>query len=139
MNIAIEEAKKADYPYAAVLVKNNEIIAQAGTASKDSLDLTAHAEIIAIREACKKLNSAELQGVTLYATVEPCPMCFTACWLVGISEIIYGISLEESSQLLFPEMKVTSQYLNEHSGSKIKITGGILKEDIIKIFKDVKK
>ncbi len=138
MRIAIEEAKKADYPYAVVLVKNNKVIAKAKTASKDSIDPTAHAEITAIREACIKFNSKKLEGVTLYSTVELCPMCFTASWWAGISEIVYGISLDESSKLLFPEINVTSQYLNENSGNKIKITGGILSEDIRKIFKDLK-
>ncbi len=86
MKIAINVAKKADFPYSAVIVKNGEIISKAGTASKKSLDPTAHAEISAIRKACKKLKSRTLEGTTLYATCEPCPMCFTAAWWAKLKE-----------------------------------------------------
>ncbi len=56
MKIAISIAKKSDFPYGAIIVKNDEIIAKAGTASKKSLDPTAHAEISAMRKACRKMK-----------------------------------------------------------------------------------
>ena len=139
MRLAIEEAKKAPHPYAALLVKDGKVIAKAGTSSADSLDPTAHAEMSVIREACVKLHTNNLTGLSLYTTVEPCPMCFSASWWANISKIYFGISLTESSKLLFAEMDVTSHYLNKHSGNKIELVGGVLSEEIRKLFNNLKK
>ena len=139
MQLAIEEAMKAPYPYAAVLVKEGKVIVTAGTTSEDSLDPTAHAEISVIRKACSELKTNNLHGLEMYTTVEPCPMCFSASWWAKISKIYFGISLAESSKLLFPEMDVTSHYLNEHSGRKIELVGGILSEQIRELFNNLKK
>ena len=134
MQEAIKEARKADFPYGAVIVKDNKIIARAGTAKKESLDPTAHAEITVIREACEKLKSKNLVGTTLYSTCEPCPMCFTAAWWANIGEIIFGMDLEDSSKLVGQELEVKSEFLNKVGGEKINIKGGVLREDIIKLF-----
>jgi len=138
MHEAIKEAKKADFPYGAVIVKDNKIIARAGTANRENLDPTAHAEITAIRNACKKLKTSNLTGTTLYTTCEPCPMCFTAAWWSKISKIVFGMTLEDSTRLMGQELEVRSEYLNKAGGDQIKIIGGILREDIIKLFKDIK-
>lgn len=135
MRRAIEEAKNSDFPYGAVLVKDGIIMAKSGTAPKDSVDPTAHAEITAIRLACKKLNSKSLEGTTLYSTCEPCPMCFTAAWWANITRIVYGITLEDSSRLLFQELEVSSEFLNNKGGNRILLEGGLLKEDILDLFK----
>jgi len=87
MHIAINVAKRADFPYGAIIVKNGKIIAKAGTASKKNIDPTSHAEISAIRKACKKLKSKELKGCIIYSTCEPCPMCFTAIWWAKVDRI----------------------------------------------------
>lgn len=137
MQEAIKEAKKADFPYGAVIVKDNKIIAKAGTANRENLDPTAHAEITTIRKACRRLNTPNLTGTTLYTTCEPCPMCFTAAWWSKISKIVFGMNLEDSSRLMGQELEVKSEFLNKAGGNKMTIIGGILREDIIKLFKKV--
>ncbi|PIN73753.1 tRNA-specific adenosine deaminase [Candidatus Woesearchaeota archaeon CG10_big_fil_rev_8_21_14_0_10_45_16] len=134
MKLAIEEAKNAPFPFGCVLVKDNQIIATGKSGETNNFDPTAHAEINAIRSACEKLNSKELLGVTLYSTCEPCPMCLSASWWANISRIVFGISLEESSKLFGPEILVSADYLNGKGANKIEIKGGVLKEEVIKLY-----
>ncbi len=133
MHIAINVAKKADFPYGAIIAKDNRIIAKAGTASKESLDPTEHAEINAIRKACKKLKSKELIGCTLYSTCEPCPMCFTAAWWAKIDRIVYGMTLKDSSRLMGKELEISCEFLNKKGGNRIKINQ-ILRNECLKMF-----
>ena len=79
MELALQEAEKAaaqgEVPIGAIIVKDGRIIAKAHNMREQWLDATAHAEVIAIREACEKLKNWRLAGCTLYVTMEPCPMC----------------------------------------------------------------
>ena len=134
MKIAIEEAKKGDFPFGSVIAKDDKIISKSHNAL-EKLDPTAHAEINAIREACKKLNTRNLAGCTLYATSEPCPMCFIVALRTGISKIAYGAEVEDIPKNLKREMDVKCSYLNEIFGNKISIRGGLLKDQCIKLFK----
>ena len=134
MRLAIDEAKNAPFPFGCVLVKNNQVIATGKSGETNNFDPTAHSEINAIRSACKKLHSKDLSGVTLYSTCEPCLMCFSASWWANISRIVFGISLEESSKLFGPEILVSADYLNGKGANKIKIRGGVLKEEVLKLY-----
>ena len=92
MHIALQEADNAltrgDVPVGALLVRNGEILASGGDVKND--DPTAHAEINAIREACRKIGSWNLSGSTLYVTLEPCPMCAGACVNARVSRVVFG-------------------------------------------------
>lgn len=92
MQIAIKEGKKADgdIPVGAVIVKNNEIIAKACNTKEKDNDITSHAEILALREASKKLNNWRLDDCDLYVTLEPCPMCGWAILQSRIKSIYFG-------------------------------------------------
>ena len=86
LNEAIKEARKgmkanAGGPFGAVVVKNGKIVARGHNCVTSTNDPTAHAEMMAIRAACKKLKSFELKGCIIYSSCEPCPMCLGAiCW-----------------------------------------------------------
>ena len=133
MRLAIEEAKKAPFPFGCILVKDNKIIASGRSGETKYFDPTAHAEINAIRSACSKLHSKNLSGVTLYSTCEPCPMCFSAAWWANISRIVFGVSLKESSRLFGQEILVSSDYLNRKGASKIKIKGDVIVDEVRKL------
>lgn len=94
MRLALEEARKAaaigEIPIGAVLVCGGEVIAAAHNMRESWQDSTAHAEIIVIQEACKKLGRWRLSGCTLYVTVEPCPMCSGAIVNSRIDTVVYG-------------------------------------------------
>ena len=87
MELALQEAeiavKQGEVPIGAVIVKDGRVIAKAHNMREQWLDATAHAEVIAIREACEKLHNWRLSGCTLYVTVEPCPMCAGAIYNRG--------------------------------------------------------
>jgi tRNA(adenine34) deaminase len=94
MKAALKQAKKAydkgDVPVGAVIVKNSKIIARAYNKREEKKDVTYHAEILAIRKACKRLKDWRLNDCIMYVTLEPCSMCMGAIKQARISKIIYG-------------------------------------------------
>ncbi len=105
MKEAIIEAKKAygrnEVPVGAIIVYKGEIIASAGNTKEENLDVCAHAEILAIREAGRVLGKVNLAGCTLYSTLEPCPMCMGAIRWANISTIYYGATSEDADMIGF--------------------------------------
>ncbi len=132
MRLAIEEAKKGDFPWGAVITKNGKVISIAHNTMLSDTDPTAHAEINAIRLACKKLNSAKIPDCTLYVTTSPCPMCFSAAWRAGIRRIVFGIKLPD-------KMNIDINKLNQLSGNKIIIKEGVLKKEISELYREFEK
>lgn len=94
ISIAIEEAKKAEakaeVPIGAVLVLDGKIIARAHNLRETKQNALAHAELLVIDEACRKLGTWRLEDATLYVTLEPCPMCAGAVILSRIKRVVYG-------------------------------------------------
>lgn len=99
MNLAILQAKKAlkkdEVPIGAVIVKDNKVIAQSFNQKERKKEATAHAEIIAIKKACKKLKNWRLSDCTLFCTMEPCLMCCGAIIQSRITKIVYGVSNDQ--------------------------------------------
>jgi len=77
-------------PFGAIIVKDDIVIGEGGNQVITHTDPTAHAEIVAIREACKNIANFDLSGAVIYATCEPCPMCLGAIYWSGIKEVVYG-------------------------------------------------
>jgi len=108
MKIAIEEAqyglkKNHGGPFGAVIVKDGKIIAKAHNSVPLSKDPTAHAEINAIRLACKKLKRFNLSDCTIYSTCEPCPMCLGAIIWAKIKKVYYGCTREDAAKIGFDD------------------------------------
>lgn len=82
-------------PFGAVLVRDGEVIARAGNAIHRDHDPTAHAELLAIRQASRQLGSPRLEGCVVYASGHPCPMCLAAMHLCGIREAWFAYSNED--------------------------------------------
>lgn len=133
IKLAIELAKKGLYPYGAVIVKDNEIIAEVSSGNGDMYDPTNHAETLAVRLACKKLKTYDLSGATIYSSCEPCFMCFGSIWWSNISNIVYGATIKESNCILDTDINIGIDELNNKTGNKINIKGGILKEEAIEV------
>lgn len=137
MNLAIEEAKKSkNYHYGCLIVKDNEIICKAHNTVENDKDPTAHAEINAIKEASKKLDTYDLKGCTLISSCEPCPMCFSAAWWANIDKIIYGCNISDIMNKGDPQIPINSEEINKKSGKEIIIEGGILKDKCIELIRD---
>ncbi|EOP47579.1 tRNA-specific adenosine deaminase [Bacillus cereus VDM053] len=96
MQLAIEEAKKAEaiqeVPIGAVIVLDDEVISFAHNLRETEQRSIAHAELLAIDEACKKLGTWRLEDATLYVTLEPCPMCAGGIVLSRVKRVVYGAS-----------------------------------------------
>lgn len=94
MAIALEEARAAaargEVPVGAAVVCGGQVVSRAGNRTRELCDPTAHAEILAIREACRLLNSERLAGHDLYVTLEPCPMCAAAISAARVARLYYG-------------------------------------------------
>ncbi len=94
MGLALAEAKKAwalgEVPIGAVVVRDGEVLARAHNLRETWGDPTAHAELIAIREAARRVGGWRLTGATVYATIEPCPMCAGALLLARVDRLVYG-------------------------------------------------
>ena len=94
MDVALEEARKAaergEVPIGAVVVFDGQIISRAGNRTREFNDVTAHAEIVAIREAAAVLKDERLTGADLYVTLEPCTMCAAAISFARIRRLYYG-------------------------------------------------
>ena len=94
MALALDEARAAaargEVPVGAVVVRDGEVMARAGNRTRELADPTAHAEMLAIREACRATGSERLTGCDLYVTLEPCPMCAAAISAARIGRLYYG-------------------------------------------------
>jgi len=139
MRLAINKAKQGikqgQTPFGACISKDGEVISCVHNIVWESLDITAHAEISAIREACKKLNTVDLSGCVIYSTCEPCPMCFSACHWAKISKIIYGAQIEDAKKLGFSELTISNKEMKQLSDSPIEIVGNVLREENLELFK----
>ena len=94
LKLAVEQAresvKQGGFPAGAVVVKDNKIISRGVSLGFKLNDPTSHAETSSIREACKSLQTTNLEGATLYASLQPCLMCFSVANWAGISQIVFG-------------------------------------------------
>ena len=109
IELSIENINKGGGPFACVIVKDNKIIAEGSNKVTTTNDPTAHGEIIAIREACKKLNDFSLKGCDLYSTCEPCPMCLSAIYWARINKIYYANTRKDAQKIDFDDSLIYSE------------------------------
>src|SRR5690606_11000615 len=99
MSAALDMARRGlaagEVPIGACLVQDGAVVATAHNAVGAGPDPTAHAEIVLIREACRRLRTTALGGAVLYVTVEPCPMCLAACHYAGVARVVYGAGIAD--------------------------------------------
>ncbi|HDP54185.1 MAG TPA: nucleoside deaminase [Bacteroidetes bacterium] len=103
IRLSIENISNNGGPFGAVIVKNGEIIARGVNRVTSTTDPTAHAEVVAIREAAKKLNNFNLSGCTIYTSCEPCPMCLSAIYWAHIDRIYYGNTKTDAKNIGFDD------------------------------------
>ncbi|MFA5350079.1 MAG: nucleoside deaminase [Candidatus Omnitrophota bacterium] len=138
MRFAIEKAaqgaRKGQAPFGSCIVKGNKVIACSHNLVWKNTDITAHAEITAIRQACKRLKRVDLSGCVIYSTCEPCPMCFAACHWARISRIVFGCAIKDAKRYGFNELPVSNLELRKLAKNKIRITPAVLVRENIKLF-----
>jgi len=134
MQLAIEQAKEADYPFGAVIVLDGRILALGRNSTRRNADPTAHAEMMAIRAFLQGHEPEVLRGATLYASGEPCVMCMGAIVWCGIRRLVYAASISELSARI-GQIDITAHQIAVATPfASIEITGGVLSADSIGLF-----
>ncbi len=143
MQEAVKEAMrgiKANHgnPFGAVIVKNGKIIARGHNMVLKENDPTAHAEIIAIRNAAKKSNNRHLFDCTIYSSCEPCPMCLCAIYWARIKKVYYGCTKKDAAKIGFEDL-LFHEVLKEYSEKKLAFSKQIMRNNCLAPFKEWQK
>jgi tRNA(Arg) A34 adenosine deaminase TadA len=139
MKLAIDKSREGvehgQTPFGACIVRDGEVIACACNRVWDATDITAHAEVVAIREACAKLGTISLRGCAIYSSTEPCPMCFSAIHWAGMDRIFFGASIADAERFGFRELAISNEKMRELGGAEVRVTGGVMAAEAITVFK----
>ena len=119
IELSVENIDKGGGPFGSVIVKNNKIIAEGANKVTTTNDPTAHGEIVAIREACKKLKNFNLNGCELYSSCEPCPMCLSAIYWARINKIYFANTREDAQKIDFDDSLIYSELQKNINGRQI--------------------
>ena len=147
MNEFMKEAKElaeenltttAGGPFGACVVKNGEIIGRGANKVISTNDPTAHAEINAIREACKNIGSHDLSGCELYTSCYPCPMCLSAIIWANIKKVYYGNTKEDAAEIGFRDEFIYDYIKNGNSNADVLALESMDREETIKAFDEYK-
>jgi len=103
IRLATESVERGGGPFGAVIVKDGEIVAAGANRVTLDIDPTAHAEVCTIRLACKKLNTFDLSGCTIYTSCEPCPMCLSAIYWAHLERIFYAGTRKDAAAAGFAD------------------------------------
>lgn len=133
MQRAIDMALKgmstnAGGPFGCVIVKDDEIIAEGHNKVTSTNDPTAHAEVVAIREACKKLNSFQLDDCMLYTSCEPCPMCFGAIYWARPKMVYFASDKADAAKIDFDDQFIYEELEKDFEDRSIKFVRLMRKE-----------
>ena len=131
--------KKENSPFGACVVKDGKVVAVAHNTVLERNDPTDHAEINAIRLACKKLKTHKLTDCAIYSTTEPCPMCFSAIFWAKMGAIVYGTDIRDVKKLGFKELTISNQEMKKMGGAGIKIKKGFMRKECLELLNDWKK
>lgn len=137
MAILLSEKNVADGlggPFGAVIVKDGKLIAKSGNKVTTTNDPTAHAEVSAIRMACKKLKTFDLSGCIVYTSCEPCPMCLSAIYWARIGHIYYANTKADAANINFDDQFIYEEIEKPMSKRTLPVTQ-LLREEAQQAFK----
>lgn len=109
IRISIDNINQNGGPFGAVIVKDGQIVAESGNRVTENLDPTAHAEIMAIRQACEKLKTFDLSGCEIYSSCEPCPMCLSAIYWARLDALYFANTKEDAKRINFDDSFIYEQ------------------------------
>jgi len=119
INLAITSAKQQGGPFGAVVVRNGQVIGEGHNQVTETLDPSAHAEIMAIRNACKNLNDYQLSDCTIYSSCEPCPMCMSAIYWARLPKLIYAATAVDAANAGFDDQFIYDELAKPYSQRSI--------------------
>uniref|UniRef100_UPI003216F992 nucleoside deaminase n=1 Tax=uncultured Draconibacterium sp. TaxID=1573823 RepID=UPI003216F992 len=138
MQAAIDLAKKGmnnncGGPFGAIVVKDGKIIGKGQNQVTSTNDPTAHAEVVAIREACNNLNTFQLSGCTVYTSCEPCPMCLGAIYWARPDKVFFGATKEDAAEANFEDKFIYEEIELDYNRRQI-FFENILREEAAEVF-----
>jgi guanine deaminase len=122
-------------PFGCVIAKNGKIIGQGSNSVLETNDPTAHAEIVAIRDACRNLNSFQLEGCEIFASCEPCPMCLGAIYWARPSKVFFANTKKDAAFAGFDDEFIYGELELENEKRKIPFFQ-IMQDEAFKVFQD---
>jgi tRNA(Arg) A34 adenosine deaminase TadA len=133
IELSIESVNKGGGPFGCVIVKDEKIVSEGSNKVTSSKDPTAHGEIVAIREACKKVNNFSLSGFELYSSCEPCPMCLSAIYWARIDKIYYANTRKDAQKIDFDDSLIYSEFQKSIDKRKIPMAQ-MMRDEALKAF-----
>jgi guanine deaminase len=131
--LALENIRSGGGPFAAVIVKDGRIIADGANRVTATNDPTAHAEVVAIREACRALKTFQLEGCDLYTTCEPCPMCLGAIYWARPSRVFYACTDTDAASAGFDDAFIYDELKRPHEAKRIPMSQ-LLRDESLSVF-----
>ena len=133
IELSIESVNKGGGPFGCVIIKDEKIVSEGSNKVTSTNDPTAHGEIVAIREACKKINIFSLAGCELYSSCEPCPMCLSAIYWARIDKIYYANTRKDAQKIDFDDSLIYSEFQKNIDKRKIPMVQ-MMRSEALKAF-----
>jgi guanine deaminase len=138
ITLALDNLRSGGGPFGAVIAKDGRILAEGANRVTPTNDPTAHAEIVAIREACRVLAAFQLAGCDLYTTCEPCPMCLGAIYWARPSRVFFGGTAADAAAAGFDDAFIYEELKHAHEKRRIPMAQ-FLRDESLTIFSAWKK
>ena len=148
MELAIQAARagidKGQTPFGCAIAAGGphgvgELLAACHNIVRESVDITAHAEVTALREACRRAESVHLEGAVVATTCEPCPMCTTALHWAQVATVYYGATIADARAAGFNELTLPASRVLELGGGSVVLVPGLREEECRGLFKEWKR
>jgi len=133
IQLSIENIEKGGGPFGAIIVRDGEIIAESANSVTNDNDPTAHAEVNAIREACKKLSTYDLSGCQIFSSCEPCPMCLGAIYWARLDKLHFAASKNDAADSGFDDAFIYEELDLNYEDRKLD-TNHYMREEAQKAF-----
>jgi len=134
MRLALDEARKGDFPFGAVIVRDGQVLAAGRNLGRTNGDPTAHGEMVAIRRCLADHGTAALRGSTLYTSGEPCAMCMGAILWCRIGRLVFAASVQQLATRIDQIMLSSAEVAAKAPFVPIAITGGVLADEAMQLF-----
>ena len=139
MRLAIDQARDGiaagQTPFGCAILLEGQVVSAAHNCVWATTDITAHAEITALREACARTGLVHLTGAIVATTCEPCPMCMSALHWARVDTVYYGACIADATSVGFNELHVSAAEMVRQGGSSVKLVPGILTDECVALFK----
>ena len=133
IELSLESINSGGGPFGSVIVKDEKIISEGMNRVTVDNDPTSHGEIVAIRNACKKLNTFNLSNCSLYSSCEPCPMCMSAIYWSRIDKVYYANTRDDAKKINFDDSLIYSEIPKKNEDKKI-LMKQIMRNEALKAF-----